>query len=98
MIRAGRVLKCEEVSTLGQGAFTEPSSIFIAPVGDTLAVGDVVIVQGVLSYAGSSDLIPVVVGDWSPAIFDEITSICDTSDTELSSTDYRLFAAEIKID
>lgn len=95
MIRAGRVLHCGRASS---NVFSKPSSIFIAPVGDTLAVGDVVVVSGKLAYTGGADVVPVVVGDWSPAIFDEITQITDTGGTTIATADYMLFAAEIKID
>ena len=97
MIRAGRVLECGRVN-ISDTASEAPMSIFIAPVAATLTVGDVVTIEGTLAYSGNSALVPVVLGDWSPAIFDRITDVKDVNGNSISDTDYLLFAAHIKID
>lgn len=94
LFRAGRVLSCQKGTVpLSTG---KPVSIFIVPTDDTLLPGDVVEAQCSLPYGNA--VVPVVVGDWSPAIFDTVGSISSVNSEAISASHYALYYAEIKID
>lgn len=96
-LRALRVLKIEKVTDLSSGfalSNGNPFSLFIAPAdGSSLDVGDVAIVNATIPYDNGNVVeVPVVVGDWSPVVFDSL----DADNTAIADCD--IYAAEIKID
>lgn len=101
LIRAGRILNVEKVTDLTaayapvvtDGVTPAPFSIFLVPaVGSTVLPGDVVIVNGKLPYGAAATDVPVIVGDWSPVVFESISA----SGVDLDDVD--LYAAPIRID
>lgn len=79
LIRAGRVLKVEQLSDLtSEYKPTSPDtcfSVFLMPAsGSSVELGDVVLVNAKLPYGSAAGDVPVVVGDWSPVIFESISA------------------------
>ena len=97
-IRALRVLKVEKITDLSSGYKPagdgpRPFSLFLLPKdGSTYSVGDAVEITAKLPYAASATGVPMLVGDWSPVVFEEIP--VDGVDLE----EFTPYAAEIKID
>lgn len=94
-IRALRVLDVKQVDDLTAKIYLDvPFSLFVAPkVGSGYLPGDVISVEGGLAYSqGSETKVPVVVGDWSPIIFDFISA------NQLDANDFDVYIGFIKID
>ena len=98
LIRAGRVIECNVAPQLDTATTGKPFSIFIAPLSNALEVGDIAVVSCDLPYEHATK-VPVVVGDWSPVIFEEITQISTLTDNTplVPETDFRLWFAPIEI-
>ena len=98
LIRAGRVVECYLASALTDIAAHAPCSIFITPKGNDIEAGDIVTLNCSLPY-NSGTKAPVVVGDWSPVIFDGITDVLapDGLSSLTIGTDFELYYAPIAI-
>ena len=93
MLRVMRIVKIEKVEDLTTNyAPGKPFSIFIAPVvGGAYLPGDVAIVNGTLPETTTATDVPVMVGDWSPVVFDSITA------SSLDLENCELYASELEI-
>ena len=98
LIRAGRVVDCAKASSLTDLADAAPFSIFIAPITNAVEAGDIVELGCKLPYNDNAK-VPVVVGDWSPVIFNDISVIAtpDGQSTLEVGTDIALYYAHIDI-
>ena len=101
LVRAGRVLECHRATALTDIATTgKPCSLFLVPLADgALEDVDFVEVAGELQYNATSTVAPVVVGDWSPVIFNSVTAIQSVADGTAYTidVDFALYYAPIAI-
>lgn len=99
LIRAGRVIEGTKMTAATDieecGA---ACSIFVAPISADLSVGDIIYVQGDLPFS-SGAIMPVVVGDWSPVLWQRIRDfVTANSDSLTLGTDIRVFYAPARVD
>ena len=94
LLRAGRILQVSQLDDLTAAYEPDlPFSMFLVPAsGSDTEVGDVVIVNAKLPYGSAAGNVPVVVGDWSPVVFESIAA----SGIDLTAVD--AYVAPIKID
>lgn len=98
LIRAGRVIEGEELrdthSVENSGA---ACSLFIVP-NDTYSAGDILYVDGNLPFTAYTRM-PVVVGDWSPILWQSVSDILDSNGNSLIlREDITVFYAPARVD
>lgn len=74
-LQSARATKIQKVAAADGYTSNKPFSIFIAPTASSSQeVGDVLIITAKPVHNEEAVEVPVVVGDWSPVVFDAIAA------------------------
>lgn len=97
LIRAGRVIEGEEMRDVANVANSGAAcSLFIVP-NDTYSAGDILYVDGSLPFKANTRM-PVVVGDWSPILWQSVSHILDPNGYSLTPrVDITVFYAPARV-
>lgn len=95
LIRAGRVIEGEEMRDVANVANSGAAcSLFI---NDTYSAGDILYVDGDLPFTANTRM-PVVVGDWSPILWQSVSHILDSNGYSLTPrVDISVFYAPARV-